>query len=120
MSAATMASDPAQATKKAFDHHLGAFAKGLDELMLDYDASSVLITPDKTYTGLAEIRSFFKAFIDGAAPEFWAAFKVLNSTVTGEVAYLAWEAKPWVTLATDTFVVKGDKFSVQTFTSFTA
>lgn len=120
MSIATTAGDSAQATKKAFDHHLGAFAKGLDELMLDYDESSVLITPDKTYTGLAGIRSFFKAFIDGADPKFWHAFKIINSTVTGEVAYLAWESKPWVTLASDTLVIKGDKISVQTFTAFAA
>ena len=118
MSIATATLDPAQDTKKAFEHHLGAFAKGLDELMLDYDQSSVLITPDKTYAGLAGIRSFFKAFIDGVDPKFWDAFKIVNSTVRGEVAYLVWEAKPWVPLATDTFMVKIDKISVQTFTSF--
>jgi hypothetical protein len=41
------------------------------------------------------------------------------STV-GNVAYIAWEAKPWVTLATDTFFVKDGKIAVQTFTSFSA
>jgi hypothetical protein len=107
-------------TQKALDHHLSAFAQGLDEVMRDYDENSVLVTPDKTYTGLAEIRGFFKAFIDGAAPKFWDAFKILNMTVTGEVAYIAWEAKPWVSLATDTFYVKDEKFAVQTFTPFSA
>jgi len=118
MSSATQKSDVS--TKKALDHHLGAFAQGLDELLRDYDESSVLVTPDKTYTGLAEIRGFFKAFIDGADPKFWEAFKILNMTVTGEVAYLAWEAKPWISLATDTLYVKGEKIAVQTFTSFSA
>lgn len=119
MSTATAIRNPTEDTKKAFDHHLGAFAKGLDELMVDYDESSVLVTLDRTFTGLAEIRSFFEAFIDGADPKFWDSFKIVNSTVTGEVAYLAWEAKPWVSLATDTLVVKADKISVQTFTTFT-
>lgn len=118
MSTATVTSDSAHATKNAFDHHLGAFAKGLDELMIDYDEFSVLVTPDKTYSGLIEIRSFFKAFLDGADEKFWSAFKIVNSTVTGEVAYLAWEAKPSVSLATDTLVVKAGKISVQTFTCF--
>jgi hypothetical protein len=107
-------------TKNVLNHHLSAFALGLDEVLRDYDENSVLVTPDKTYTGLAEIRGFFKAFIDGAAPEFWSAFKILNMTVTGEVAYIAWQAKPWVALATDTFHVKDEKISVQTFTSFSA
>jgi hypothetical protein len=111
---------PDVSTQKALDHHLGAFAQGLDEVLRDYDENSVLVTPDKTYTGLAQIRGFFKAFIAGADPEFWGAFNILNMTVTGEVAYIAWQAKPWVTLATDTFHVKDEKISVQTFTSFSA
>ena len=105
-------------TQKALDHHLGAFAKGLDEVLRDYDDSSVLLTPDKTYTGTAEIRSFFKAFIEGADPKFWDAFKMLKMSVTGEVAYIVWEAKPWVPLATDIFHVRGERIAVQTFTPF--
>jgi hypothetical protein len=29
------------------EHHLGAFAKGLDEIMKDYAAASVILTHDK-------------------------------------------------------------------------
>jgi len=107
-----------RATGRVFDHHLGAFAKGLDELLKDYDESSVIITPDRTFRGTDEIRAFFKGFLDGAAPGFWPAFKVTSKSTAGDVAYLAWEAKPWVTLATDTLVVKAGKISVQTFTAF--
>ncbi|OAJ59223.1 hypothetical protein A6V36_28205 [Paraburkholderia ginsengiterrae] len=105
------------ATLQVFDHHLGAFAQGLDELLKDYGESSTIITPDKTYRGLAEIRAFFKAFIDSADPAFWPAFKVTSKSTAGDVAYLAWEAKPWVTLATDTLVVREGKIVVQTFTA---
>ena len=108
------------ATQQVFDHHLGAFAQGLDELLKDYDDSSTIITPDKTYSGNAEIRAFFKAFLESADPGFWPAFKITSKSTAGEVAYLAWEAKPWVTLATDTLVVKDGKIAVQTFTPFSS
>jgi hypothetical protein len=96
------------ATQQVFDHHLGAFAQGLDELLKDYDDRSTIITPDKTYRGTAEIRGFFKAFIESADPGFWPAFKITSKST----------AKPWVTLATDTLVVKDGKIEVQTFTPF--
>lgn len=106
------------ATQRVFDHHLGAFAQGLDELLEDYDEGSTIITPDRTFRGRTEIRAFFKAFLEGADPGFWDAFKITSKSTAGEVAYLAWEAKPWVTLATDTLLVKDGKIAVQTFTSF--
>jgi hypothetical protein len=109
-----------EATTQVFDHHLGAFAKGLDELLKDYDDSSVIVTPYKTYRGADEIRGFFKAFLDGAEPAFWEAFKVTSKSTEGEVAYLAWEAKPFVPMATDTLYVKDGKIAVQTFTAFQA
>lgn len=108
----------ASAIGQVFDHHLGAFAKGLDELMKDYDESSVLITPVKTYRGTGEIRAFFAAFLDSVDPGFWPAFTVTSKITEGEVAYLVWEAKPWVQLGTDTFVFKAGKIAVQTLTSF--
>jgi hypothetical protein len=107
-------------TQQVLDHHLGAFAHGLDEVLTDYDDDSTLITPDKVYRGLAEIRGFFKAFLDGADPGFWAAFRITSMSTAGAVAYLAWEAKPWVTLATDTLLISNGRIALQTFTSFTA
>ncbi|WP_175780639.1 nuclear transport factor 2 family protein [Burkholderia anthina] len=107
-------------TTKVFDHHLGAFAQGLDELMKDYDDSSVIVTPDKSYRGASEIRGFFKAFLDSAKPAFWEAFKVTSKSTEGEVGYLVWEAKPFVSMATDTLYVKDGKILLQTFTAFSA
>ena len=107
-----------EATTQVFDHHLGAFAKGLDELMKDYDGRSVIVTPDKSYRGLDEIRGFFGGFLDGATPAFWEAFKVTSKSTEGDIAYLAWEAKPFVPMATDTLYVKDGKIAVQTFTAF--
>lgn len=108
------------ATRQVLDHHLGAFAHGVEEILKDYDDSSALVTPDRTFRGRNEIAGFFKAFIDGADPAFWPAFKITSMSTVGSVAYLAWEAKPWVTLATDTLYVKDGRIAVQTFTSFSA
>jgi hypothetical protein len=108
------------ATRQVLDHHLGAFAHGVEEILKDYDDSSAVITPDRTFRGRDEIAGFFKAFGDGADPAFWPAFKITSMSTIGNVAYLAWEAKPWVTLATDTLYVREGKIAVQTFTSFSA
>ena len=49
-------------TKKVLDHHLQTFQQNdLDGVMEDYTEESVLITPDRTYKGLAEIRENFVA-----------------------------------------------------------
>jgi hypothetical protein len=116
MSQAMLSSE--STTKKVLDHHLSAFADGVNEILRDYDDNSTIVTPEKTFRGLNEIAGFFKAFLDNADPAFWPAFKIKTMSTTGEIAYLAWEAKPWVTLATDTLYVKDGKISVQTFTSF--
>jgi hypothetical protein len=108
------------ATRQVLDHHLGAFEHGVEEILKDYDDSSAIVTPDKTFRGRGEIAGFFKAFLDSADPAFWPAFKITSMSTVDNVAYLAWEAKPWVTLATDTLVVKDGKIAVQTFTSFSA
>ncbi|NMM45237.1 nuclear transport factor 2 family protein [Rhodospirillaceae bacterium KN72] len=107
-------------TRVVFDHHLGAFAQGIDALMADYTETSVIFTPDAEIRGLEAIRSFFQAFLDSATPEFWASFKVLNQSVDGAVAYLVWSAMPTIPMATDTLYVQNGKIEVQTFTPFSA
>lgn len=107
-------------TQSVLDHHLGAFAHGVDEILKDYDDGSTVITPEKTFKGRAEITGFFKAFLESADPKFWPAFKITSMSTAGEIAYLAWEARPFVTLATDTLYVKEGKIAVQTFTAFSA
>ena len=105
------------ATQKVLEHHLGAFAKGLDELMRDYSAASVILTHDKQYRGVAEIRGFFDGFLKSVQPGFWEAFKINAQAIDRDVAYLVWEARPFVNIATDTLVVRRGKIVVQTFTA---
>lgn len=105
-------------TQAVFEHHLGAFAQGIDAILADYTDGSVLVTPDKTYRGLGEIRGFFQAFLAGATPAFWQSFRIETRQVDGDVAYLVWSAAPTVPRATDTLVVRDGKIAVQTFTPF--
>ena len=100
--------------------HLQAFGEGIDAIMQDYTKGSVVITPDATYRGLAEIRTFFTAFVEGLPEGIWDAFTIKRQEVTGELAYILWEAKPWVPLGTDTFVVRNGKIVFQTVASYVA
>jgi hypothetical protein len=104
-------------TLEVFDHHLQAFAQGLDALVSDYTEASSLVLQDRTLTGLAGIRQFFDGFLAGVQPGFWEAFRIVRKEVSGEVAYLVWEARPFVGLATDTLLVREGKIHVQTFTA---
>jgi hypothetical protein len=105
------------ATQNVLEHHLGAFAKGLDELMRDYSAASVILTHDKKYRGVTEIRGFFDGFLKSVKPGFWEAFRINAQAIDRDVAYLVWEAKPFVNIATDTLVIRHRKIVVQTFTA---
>lgn len=105
-------------TQKVFNHHLGAFAEGIDALMADYADDSVIATPTGNHVGKAEIRAFFQKFLNDATPEFWAAFKVGTQYVKEDIAYLTWSAEPFVPMATDTLLVRNDRIWIQTFTPF--
>ena len=78
------------------------FGQGLDALVSDYTEHSSIFLKDQTITGLAGIRAFFDAFLQGIEPGFWAAFKIVRQEVSGDTAYLVWEAAPFIKLATDT------------------
>lgn len=109
-----------QSTRTVLDHHLAAFTKGLDELMLDYSDQSILVTPEATYRGLEQIRTYLDNFLDGVNQAFWEAMELKTVIVEGEIAYVVWAAAPFITLAADTLYVRDGVIAAQTFTSFTA
>ena len=113
----TVAAEKVASTEQVFDHHLQAFAVGLDALLSDYSERSVIQLPDKTLRGLPEIRQFFSEFLASIRPGFWEAFRIQRKAIEGDVAYLVWDAKPFVAMATDTLYVRDGKIAVQTFTS---
>ena len=105
-------------TQQVFAHHLKSFSEGIDSILSDYTEQSVLVTPDARYHGIQQIRGFFDAFLKSTSLEFWEAFKIEAQAVEREIAYLVWSAAPFVTLATDTLLVRSGKILVQTFTPF--
>jgi hypothetical protein len=105
-------------TKKVLDHHVQTFqANDLDGVMADYTEESILITPDRTYKGLAEIReNFVQAY--KALPASGTTMTVNRSVVTRDVAYIVWTAvSPTLNFkyATDTFIIVDGKIISQTF-----
>lgn len=105
-------------TLDVFEHHLHAFAQGVDALVSDYSERSTLILQDRTITGLAEIRGYFEHFLGSIPAGFWDAFHISRQAINGDIAYVLWSAKPFVLLATDTLLVRDGKILTQTFTAF--
>lgn len=105
-------------TKTVVDHHWAAFkANDLEETMRDYTDESVLITPDATYRGLAEIReNFGNAF--RFFPKDSSTFSLDKTIVVKDVGYILWKSKTPafnVTYGTDTFIIRGGKIVRQTY-----
>jgi hypothetical protein len=119
----TTASIDEAVTQQVLDHHLQTFqANDLDGVMADYTEESVLITPDKTYTGLAEIRdNFVVAF--GMLPKTGTTMTVVKSVITKDVAYIVWTASsPTFNFqyATDTFIIQDGKIIRQSYAGVVA
>jgi len=105
-------------TKEVLDHHWKVFqANDLEATMADYTEESVLITPDKTFKGLAEIRENF-VFAFGLFPKGATTFQLDKSIVNQDVGYIIWQAtgpKIKVTFGTDTFIIRNGKIVRQTY-----
>jgi hypothetical protein len=98
--------------------HLHSFVNNnLETLMQDYTEQSMLVTHDRTYNGLQEIRAFFTELMDHF-PKDHSDFKLDKLVVSDELGFIVWRANTpslQVSLGTDTFLIKGDKISRQTF-----
>ena len=105
-------------TEIVLSQHLQAAAENVEAVMAHYVDESVLITHDATYRGRAEIRRFFAELLDGATKGFLGAFHMKRQQVSGELAYIVWEAKPWFAFATDTMLVRDGKILLQTFAAY--
>ena len=44
---------------------------------------------------------------------------LLSLEVVGEIGYLMWDARPFIMLGTDTFLIRDGKIAVQTYASHT-
>ena len=105
-------------TKEVLDHHWKTFqANDLEGTMADYTEESVLITPDRTYTGLDQIReNFVTAF--ALFPKDSTTLQLDKSVVHQDVGFIIWQgAAPTLKVAfgTDTFIIQNGKIIRQTF-----
>ena len=105
-------------TRAVLDHHLACVAQGdIDGILEDYTEDSVLMTPDGPLEGLGPIRKLFELVVGEMLPP-GTQLDLKQTTVHGEVAYIAWTAQTDAMdfpLGTDTFVVRDGKILVQTF-----
>lgn len=105
-------------TKRVLDHHWEAFIQNnLDEVMADYTEEAVLITPDATFKGLAQIRKNFEDAYK-KFPKDKTVFQLNKQVIDRDVAYILWQAKtPTFNLsyATDTFIIRNGKIIRQTY-----
>jgi hypothetical protein len=105
-------------TKQVLDHHVETFQKNdLEGVMADYTDESILVTPDRTYKGLAEIR---ENFVDAykALPVSGTTMTITKTVVVRDVAYIVWKAiTPTLEFkyATDTFIITNGKIVSQTY-----
>jgi hypothetical protein len=105
-------------SKNVLQRHLSSFQENnLEALMTDYTNESVLITPDKSYTGLEEIKGYFVDLVSHF-PKQKSIVELDNTVVDDELVYIVWHAKTPsldVPFATDTFIIKNGKILRQTF-----
>jgi hypothetical protein len=107
-----------EAVRHIIMHHLTSFQDNdLDAVVSDYRSDSVLITQERNYTGPEEIRTFFAALMLHF-PKHKSNFELDKIVVNHQLVYIVWHAKTpslFVSLGTDTFVLKDGKIQQQTF-----
>jgi ketosteroid isomerase-like protein len=105
--------------EKTLLHHWQAFGAGdVEAIMADYAEDAVLITPDGTLKGHAQIRSLFAQIFATIFPPDSTSLHLAKQVVEGEIAYILWSgssAHYHARLATDTFVMRDGKIAAQTF-----
>jgi hypothetical protein len=107
-----------QTTREVLDHHWNTFqGNDLEGVMADYTEASILITPNRTYKGMQEIRdNFVSAF--ATFPNSATTMQLNKSIVQRDVGYILWEAtgpKIRLSYGSDTFVIKDGKIISQTY-----
>ncbi len=113
-----MVRDNTTLTEATFAHHMQALGAGqLDDLLSDYTEDSVLFSAFGRAHGTAEIRAFFETTFK-TMPGMTATFEILKQEIEGEIVYFIWKAPPYVTMGSDTFVMRDGKIMVQTVTAF--
>jgi ketosteroid isomerase-like protein len=106
-------------TRQTLLRHWQAFRAGdVEAIMADYGEDAVLITPDSTLKGRAQIRSLFAQVFANMFPPDSTSLSMTKQVVEGEMAYILWSGSSAhynAPFCTDTFVVREGKIIAQTF-----
>ena len=114
-----MASYSDAQTEKTLRRHWQAFGAGdVEAIMADYADDAVLITPEGTLKGAAQIRSLFEKILANMFPAYKSSLNLAKQVVEGDVAYILWSGNSPsynAPFATDTFIMRNGKIVAQTF-----
>lgn len=109
---ATESSMSSETTMEVLNHHLNAFGQNdLEAILSDYTDDSIIVTPDSTFKGLEQIRSFFTGLLP-SFPTEGTTFEMDKMVVENELAYIIWHATTpsvEVSFGTDTFIIEDGK-----------
>lgn len=109
-----MTIDATGQTGQVIAQHLQALPRGIDAILADYSDESVMISANGTARGLDELRAFFEGIFD-ALPAGWLdALKLVHQEVVDDVAFVVWNAEPYINYGADTFVVRDGKIARHT------
>jgi ketosteroid isomerase-like protein len=115
-----MTTAPVSTTQAVLDHHLHCIGAGdLEDLLSDYAPDAVMFTQMGLLRGVDALKGMFIGFLaEFAKPN--SAFDLKVQTVDGDYAYIVWSAdtaENVYELGTDTFVVRGGKIVMQSYTA---
>jgi ketosteroid isomerase-like protein len=106
-------------TEEVLARHWRDFQAGdVESILKDYAPDAMVITPNGTRKGVAEIRAAFTTMFTEIMPAKTSTSKLEKEVVEGELAFIVWSGSSGthrIPFATDTFLVRGGKIVMQTF-----
>ena len=109
------------ASKAVWDGHLQkVMAKNLDAVMADFTDASVIVTPDKVYSGTAEVRGFIGKFIEQLTPEAMKSMIVQADVPHDNIVFTKFTVGKFKRTFVYTAEINGNKITTITTTNFAA
>jgi ketosteroid isomerase-like protein len=106
-------------TEEVLARHWRDFQAGdVESILKDYAPDAMVITPNGTRKGVAEIRAAFTTMFTEIMPAKTSTSKLEKEVVEGELAFIVWSGSSdtyEISFATDTFLIRGGKIVMQTF-----
>jgi len=99
-------------------HYLRALnGENVDAIVEHYAADAVLFTHDGSFRGAGQLRRYFMEHLRNRPRDLVRTFQILQHTIVDDAVYVLWKAEPYVTFASDSYVVRHGKIVLQTWAS---